>query len=71
MADAKISGIVDQAAISISTTDACWRKKLLPKAFGEDLNGTSELGVSGSEDLGNGLAATYGINLSMSYSYRW
>jgi predicted porin len=65
MADAKITGIVDQAAVSASKTDYAG-VKTTTKSFGEDLNGFSELGVSGSEDLGNGLAATYGINLSMS-----
>ena len=65
MADAKITGIVDQAAISNSKIDAAG-VKTTAKSFGEDLNGFSELGVSGSEDLGNGLTATYGINLSMS-----
>ena len=64
MADAKISGIVDQAATSVSLTNATG-VKTTTKAFSEDLNGFSELGVAGSEDLGNGLAATYGINLSM------
>jgi predicted porin len=64
MADAKITGILDQAAISISKTDDAG-VKTTTKSFGEDLNGVSELGVSGSEDLGNGLTATYGINLSM------
>jgi len=65
MADAKISGILDQAAITTSKTDADGAKTTT-KSFGEDLNGYSELGVSGSEDLGNGLTATYGINLSLS-----
>jgi len=66
MADAKISGIVDQAVITTSKAAATTGLKTTAKTFGEDLNGFSELGVSGSEDLGNGLAATYGINLSMS-----
>ena len=65
MADAKISGILDQAAITTSATSATG-VKTTKKSFGEDLNGFSELGVSGSEDLGNGLTATYGINLNMS-----
>jgi len=65
MADAKISGILDQAAISTSKTSALG-VKTTAKSFGEDLNGYSELGVSGSEDLGNGMTATYGINLNMS-----
>jgi len=65
MADAKISGIVDQAAITTSKIDG-EGAKTTKKSFGEDLNGYSELGVSGSEDLGNGLTATYGINLNMS-----
>jgi len=65
MADAKISGILDQAAITSSKTDGNGAKTTT-KSFGEDLNGYSELGVSGSEDLGNGLTATYGINLSLS-----
>ncbi len=65
MADAKISGILDQAAITTSATDVDG-VKTTKKSFGEDLNGFSELGVSGSEDLGNGLTATYGINLNMS-----
>jgi predicted porin len=64
MADAKISGILDQAAITTSATDGDGAKTTT-KSFGHDLNGTSELGVSGSEDLGNGLTATYGINLNM------
>ena len=66
MADAKISGILDQAVISTSKTAATTGTKTTAKSFGEDLNGFSELGVSGSEDLGNGLTATYGINLSTS-----
>jgi len=67
MADAKISGIVDQAAVSVGLTSATGAKTTT-KSFGEDLNGYSELGVSGSEDLGNGLTATYGINLAMNLS---
>jgi len=65
MADAKISGILDQAAISNSKTSSTG-VKTTAKSFGEDLNGYSELGVSGSEDLDNGMTATYGINLNMS-----
>jgi len=67
MADAKLSGIVDQAAVSIGLTSAAGAKTTT-KSFGEDLNGFSELGVSGSEDLGNGLTATYGINLALNIS---
>jgi len=65
MADAKISGILDQAAISTSKTSSTG-VKTTAKSFGEDLNGYSELGVSGSEDLDNGMTATYGINLNTS-----
>jgi len=64
MADAKLSGVLDQAITTTGATDADGTKTTT-KSFGEDLNGFSELGVSGSEDLGNGLTATYGINLSM------
>jgi len=67
MADAKISGILDQAAMTIGTTSALG-VKTTAKSFGEDLNGVSELGVSGSEDVGNGLTATYGINLALAES---
>ena len=67
MADAKLSGVVDQAITSTGATDAAGAKTT-KKSFGEDLNGYSELGVSGSEDLGNGLTATYGINLNMGLS---
>ena len=65
IADAKITGILDQAAVSTSLTSST-NVKTTAKTFGEDLNGYSELGVSGSEDLGNGLTATYGINFNMS-----
>ena len=65
MADAKITGILDQAAISTSKTSYLG-VKTTKKSFGEDLNGYSELGVSGSEDLGDGLSATYGINFNLS-----
>jgi len=65
MADAKISGILDQAVISTAKTSALG-VKTTAKSFGEDLNGYSELGVSGSEALDNGLTATYGINFALS-----
>ena len=67
IADAKITGILDQAAVSTSLTSST-NVKTTAKTFGEDLNGYSELGFSGSEDLGNGLTATYGINLSYGLS---
>jgi predicted porin len=67
MADAKLSGVLDQAITSTGLTDDAGAKTTT-KSFGEDLNGFTELGVSGSEDLGNGLTATYGINLSMGLS---
>jgi len=66
MADAKISGILDQAVISTAKTAATTGTKTTAKSFGEDLNGYSELGVSGSEALDNGLTATYGINFALS-----
>jgi hypothetical protein len=67
MAQATIYGTLDQAAISIGlTSDA--GAKTTTKSFGEDWNGVSELGVKGSEDLGNGLTATYGVNLSYGLS---
>ena len=67
MADAKLSGVVDQAAVSIGLTSAAG-VKTTTKSFGEDLNGFSELGVSGSESLDNGLTATYGINIALNAS---
>jgi len=67
MADAKLYGTLDQAAVSIGLTDAT-SVKSTTKSFGEDLNGYSELGVMGSEDLGNGLTATYGVNLAFGLS---
>jgi hypothetical protein len=67
MADATIYGTLDQAAVSIGLTSATG-VKTTTKSFGEDLNGVSELGVKGSEDLGNGLTATYGVNLSYGLS---
>jgi predicted porin len=67
MADATIYGTLDQAVISIGLTSAT-AAKTTTKSFGEDLNGVSELGVKGSEDLGNGLTATYGVNLSYNLS---
>jgi predicted porin len=67
MADAKLYGTLDQAAVSIGLTSATG-VKTTTKSFGEDLNGVSELGVKGSEDLGNGLTATYGVNLSYGLS---
>jgi len=65
MADATIYGIMDQAVISTAKTSATG-VKTTAKSFGEDLNGFSELGVKGSEDLGDGLTATYGINIALS-----
>ena len=53
--------------MTIGTTSALG-VKTTAKSFGEDLNGVSELGVSGSEDVGNGLTATYGINLALAES---
>ena len=67
MADAKLYGTLDQAAVSIGLTSAT-SVKSTTKSFGEDWNGVSELGVMGSEDLGNGLTATYGVNLSYGLS---
>jgi len=67
MADAKMYGTLDQAAVSIGLTSATG-VKTTTKSFGEDLNGYSELGVMGSEDLGNGLTATYGVNLAFGLS---
>jgi predicted porin len=67
MADATIYGTLDQAAVSIGLTSATG-VKTTTKSFGEDLNGVSELGVKGSEDLGNGLTATYGVNFSYNLS---
>jgi len=67
MADAKLYGTLDQAAVSIGLTSATG-VKTTTKSFGEDLNGYSELGVMGSEDLGNGLTATYGVNLAFGLS---
>ena len=67
MADAKMYGTLDQAVISIGLTDSTGAKTTT-KSFGEDLNGVSELGVKGSEDLGNGLTATYGVNFSYGLS---
>jgi len=67
MADATIYGTLDQAAVSIGLTSATG-VKTTTKSFGEDLNGVSELGVKGSEDLGNGLTATYGVNLAFGLS---
>ena len=68
MADATIYGTLDQAVISIGMTAATTGTKTTAKSFGEDLNGVSELGVKGSEDLGNGLTATYGVNFSYGLS---
>jgi len=67
MADAKLYGTLDQAAVSIGLTSATG-VKTTTKSFGEDLNGYSELGVMGSEDLGDGLTATYGVNLAFGLS---
>ena len=67
MANATMYGTVDQAVTSTGKTSATG-VKTTAKSFGEDLNGYSELGVSGSEDLDNGLTATYGINLSYGLS---
>jgi hypothetical protein len=68
MAQATIYGTLDQAVISIGMTAATTGTKTTAKSFGEDLNGVSELGVKGSEDLGNGLTATYGVNFSYGLS---
>ena len=65
MAEVKISGIFDQAVISTSKTSAAG-VGTTTKSFGEDINGFSELGFSGSEDLGNGMTATFGLNYSLS-----
>ena len=67
MANATLYGTLDQAAVSVGLTDSTGAKTTT-KSFGEDLNGYSELGVKGSEDLGNGLTATYGVNLAFGLS---
>jgi len=58
---------LDQAGVSIGLTSVTG-VKTTTKSSGEDLNGYSELGVMGSEDLGDGLTATYGVNLAFGLS---
>jgi len=62
MADAKISGVLDQAYISSGATSAAGVKSTT-KSVGSANNGTSEFTLSGSEDLTGGIKANFALNV--------
>ena len=67
MADAKISGIMDQAYYSSAATTAAGVKSTT-KGVGAQNNGTSEITLSGSEDLAGGMKANYAFNVQADIS---
>ena len=62
MADATISGVLDQAYYTSKITTAAGVTSTT-KGVGAQNNGTSEFTISGSDDIGNGMKATYAFNV--------
>jgi len=62
MADATISGVLDQAYYTSKLTSSTGTSSTT-KGVGSQNNGTSEFTISGSEDIGNGMKATYAFNV--------
>ena len=64
MANVTIGGLVDQAVTSTKATTAAG-VTTTTKSIGPTSNGTSELHFSGSEDLGDGMKASFRLGLNM------
>ena len=62
MANATISGVIDQAYYSSRTTTSTGVSSTT-KGVGAQNNGTSEFTISGVEDLGDGMKATFALNI--------
>ena len=62
MADATISGVIDQAYYSSRTTTSTG-VSTTTKGVGAQNNGTSEFTISGVEDLGDGMKASFALNI--------
>jgi len=61
-AQATISGVIDQAYYTSKITTSAGVTSTT-KGVGAQNNGTSEFTISGSEDLGGGMKASYGFNV--------
>ena len=61
-ADATISGVMDQAYYSSKITSAAGAS-VNSKGIGAQNNGTSEFTISGNEDLGGGIKASFALNM--------
>jgi len=62
MADASISGVMDQAYYTSKVTTSAGVTSTT-KAIGSQNNGTSEFTISGKEDLGSGMNASFALNM--------
>ena len=62
MAQATISGVIDQAYFTTKTTNAAGAS-VSSKGVGSQNNGTSEFTISGKEDLGGGMNASFAFNM--------
>jgi len=62
MAQATISGVIDQAYYTAKTTTSAGASTT-SKGIGSQNNGTSEFTISGKEDLGNGMNASFALNM--------
>jgi len=62
MADATISGVIDQAYYSSRVTSSAGVSSTT-KGIGAQNNGTSEFTISGKEDLDGGMKASYAFNM--------
>ena len=62
MAQATISGVIDQAYFTTKTTNAAGASTS-SKGVGSQNNGTSEFTISGKEDLGGGMNASFAFNM--------
>ena len=62
MADATISGVIDQAYYSSRSTTSTGVSSTI-KGVGAQNNGTSEFTISGKEDLDGGMKASYAFNM--------
>lgn len=62
MADATISGVIDQAYYTSKSTNSAGASTS-SKGIGSQNNGTSEFTISGKEDLGNGMNASFALNV--------
>jgi predicted porin len=61
MAQATISGVIDQSYYSYTTTNSSNVGTNI-KGIGAQNNGTSEFTISGVEDLGDGMKASFALN---------